>query len=143
MSAIVPSADEFNVTYNGQSYFHEPYFDTSVLDQNEINIYTANFNAMPYQWIREIGQQKRDYAYLTGYNIFAQNTTVVENYTANSAIPPPSASNPNGEGYFIKPGSSNAIDGYLIYEVPGSAEADLRTRISRSPSIVSARPSGA
>ncbi|MFZ2074592.1 MAG: phosphate ABC transporter permease PstA [Methanoregula sp.] len=126
MSAIVPSADEFNVTYNGQSYFHEPYFDTSVLDQNEINIYTANFNAMPYQWIREIGQQKRDYAYLTGYNIFAQNTTVVENYAANSAIPPPTAANVNGAGYFIKPGSSNAIDGYLIYEVPGSAEADLR-----------------
>jgi hypothetical protein len=126
MSAVVPSAAEFNVTYNGQSYSNNPYFDLSVLDQNEISFYTSNFNLLPYQWIREIGQQKRDYAYLTGYNIFGQNTTVVESYTANSAIPPPSASNPNGEGYFIKPGRSNAIDGYLIYEVPDSAAADLR-----------------
>jgi phosphate transport system permease protein len=128
MSAIVPSAAEFNVTYNGQSYSNNPYFDTSVLDPNEISLYTSNFNLLPYQWIREIGEQKRDYAYLTGYNIFGQNTTVVENYTANTntAYTPPSASNPNGEGYFIKPGSSNAIDGYLIYEVPDSAVADLR-----------------
>jgi phosphate transport system permease protein len=126
MSAIVPPASEFIVSYNGQTYSNNPYFDTSVISQNEYNIYSTNFNAMPYQWIREIGQQKRDYAFLTGYDIFGQNTTVVSNYTANSAYSPPSASNPNGEGYFIKPGSSNAIDGYLIYEVPGSAAADLR-----------------
>ena len=126
MSAIVPPASEFIVSYYGQTYSNNPYFDTSVISQNEYNIYSTDFNAMPYQWIREIGQQKRDYAFLTGYNIFGQNTTVVENYTANSAYSPPSASNSNGEGYFIKPGSSNAIDGYLIYEVPGSAAADLR-----------------
>ena len=126
MSAIVPSADQFIVTNNGQTYTHNIYFDTSVLSQNEINYYTANYNALPYQWIREIGGQKRDYAFLTGYNVFGQNQTVVENYTTNSAVSPPSASNPNGEGYFIQPGRSNAIDGYLIYEVPDAVAADLK-----------------
>ena len=64
--AASPSADQFVVTNNGQTYTHTIYFDTSVLTQDEINYYTANYNALPYQWIREIGQQKRDYAFLTG-----------------------------------------------------------------------------
>ena len=81
------AATNFVVTYNNQTYTNNLYFDTSVLDQNEINIYTTDFNALPYQWIREIGQQKRDYAYLTGYNIFGQNQTVISNYT-NSATAP-------------------------------------------------------
>ena len=126
MSAIVPGADQIIVSYNGQTYTNEPYFDTSVLDSNEISIYTANYNLLPYQWIREIGEQKRDYAFLTGYNIFGQNTTVISNYSGNSQFSPPSPTTPNGEGWFIKPGRSNAIDGYLIYEVPGSVATDLR-----------------
>ena len=125
MSAIVPGADQVLVTYNGQTYSNEPYFDTSVLDANEISIYTANFNALPYQWIREIGQQKRDYAFLTGYNIFGQNTSVVSTYSA-SQFSPPNPTTPNGEGHFIEPGHSNAIDGYLIYEVPGAVATDLK-----------------
>jgi len=125
MSAIVPPATSFVVSYKGQTYSNNPYFDTSVLDQNEINIYTADFNALPYQWIREIGQQKRDYAFLTGYNIFGQNQTIISNYST-SANAPPTPPDTNGEGYFITPGRSNAIDGYLIYEVPDAAAADLR-----------------
>ena len=37
----------------------------------QINYYSTNLNDLPYQWIREIGQDKRDYAYLMGYNIFS------------------------------------------------------------------------
>ena len=125
MSAIVPSADQFIVTSNGQTYTHNIYFDTSVLSQNEINYFTTNYNTLPYQWIREIGQQKRDYAFLTGYNVFGQNQTVISNYT-NSANAPPTPPDTNGQGYFIQPGRSNTIDGYLIYEVPDSIAADLR-----------------
>ncbi|HVP97029.1 phosphate ABC transporter permease PstA [Methanoregula sp.] len=127
MSAIVPSADEFFLTNNGQVYTHNIYFDTSVLSQNEINYYSDNFDKLPYQWIREIGEQKRDYAYLTGYNVFGENQTVVTNYTStNSALIPPSPPDTNGQGYFLNPGRSNAIDGYLIYEVPATVAADLK-----------------
>jgi hypothetical protein len=127
MTAIVPSADSFVVVNNGQTYTHNIYFDTSVLSQSEITYYTANFDKLPYQWIREIGQQKRDYAFLTGYNVFGQNQTLATNYTGiNSALIPPSPPDTNGQGYFIRPGRSNAIDGYLIYEVPASVAADLK-----------------
>jgi len=133
MSAIVPPGAQYVVYYKGQAYYNEPYFDTSVLDANEISYYTANFNLLPYQWIREIGQQKRDYAFLTGYNIFGQNTTVISNYSVNTQFSPPSATTPNGEGWFIKPGRSNAIDGYLIYEVPGAVATDLRDTYVQVP----------
>jgi len=133
MSAIVPPGAQYVVYYKGQAYYNEPYFDTSVLDANEISIYTANFNLLPYQWIREIGQQKRDYAFLTGYNIFGQNTTVISNYSANNQFTPPTANTPNGEGHFIKPGRSNAIDGYLIYEVPGGVATDLKDTYVQVP----------
>ena len=127
MSAVVPSADSFVVVNNGQTYTHESYFDTSVLSQNEINYYSANFDKLPYQWIREIGDQKRDYAFLTGYNVFGENQTLITNYTGlNSVLVPPSPPDTNGQGYFIKPGRSNAIDGYLIYEVPAAVAADLK-----------------
>ena len=127
MSAVVPSADSFVVVNNGRTYTHESYFDTSVLSQNEINYYSANFDKLPYQWIREIGDQKRDYAFLTGYNVFGENQTLITNYTGlNSALVPPSPPDTNGQGYFIKPGRSNAIDGYLIYEVPAAVAADLK-----------------
>jgi len=126
MDAIVPAGDDFIVTNNGQTYTHNPFFDLSVLSQSQITHYSTDPQSVPYQWIREIGQQKRDYAFLTGYNIFGQNTTIVTNYTANSAASPPGASTGNGQGFFITPGSSNAIDGYLIYEVPDTVAADLR-----------------
>ncbi|MGA2699178.1 MAG: phosphate ABC transporter permease PstA [Methanoregula sp.] len=126
MDAIVPAGDDFIVTNNGQTYTHNPFFDLSTLSQSQITHYSTDPQSVPYQWIREIGQQKRDYSFLTGYNIFGQNTTVVTNYTANSAASPPSASTGNGQGFFITPGSSNAIDGYLIYEVPDTVAADLK-----------------
>ena len=141
MSAIVPPATSFVVTYNGQTYSNNPYFDTSVLDPDEISNYTANFNTLPYQWIREIGNQRRDYAFLTGYNVFGQNQTTISNSTnsANITLTPPDT---NGQGYFIKPGRSNAIDGYLIYEVPQRQQYISVTRMSRSHSTVSAQRSG-
>jgi phosphate transport system permease protein len=126
MTALVPAADDFILTNNGQTYTHNPFFDLSVFSQSQITHYSTDPQSVPYQWIREIGQQKRDYAFLTGYNIFGQNTTVVTNYTANSAASPPSPNTGNGQGFFIMPGSSNAIDGYLIYEVPDTVAADLK-----------------
>ncbi|ABS56932.1 phosphate ABC transporter, inner membrane subunit PstA [Methanoregula boonei 6A8] len=124
MSALVPSADSFVVVNNGQTYTHNPYFDTSVLTQNEINYYSVHYDQLPYQWIREIGNQKRDYAFLTGFNVFGENTTAITTFTTNA--PPSPGFDTNGQGYFIMPGRSNAIDGYLIYEVPSSVAADLK-----------------
>jgi phosphate transport system permease protein len=124
MSALVPSADSFVVVNNGQTYTHNPYFDTSVLTQNEINYYSVHYDQLPYQWIREIGNQKRDYAFLTGFNVFGENTTAITTFTTNA--PPSPGFDTNGQGYFIMPGRSNAIDGYLIYEVPASVAADLK-----------------
>jgi phosphate transport system permease protein len=123
-TAIVPDAASFVVVHNGQTYTNLPFFDTSVLSQNEINYYTAHYNQLPYQWIREIGDQKRDYAFLTGFNVFGVNTTAITTFTTNA--PPSPGFDTNGQGYFIFPGRSNAIDGYLIYEVPASVAADLK-----------------
>jgi hypothetical protein len=124
-SAIVPSADLIQITNNGNSYTHEPYFNTSVLSDYQIQYYSNHFDKLPYQWIRELGQDKRDYAFLTGYNIFGGWTnatttaTVIATSTATDSITSTNSSSANnGQGFFIKPGASNAIDGYLIFEVP-------------------------
>lgn len=126
-SALVPSADQYNLTYRDQSYGHKAFFNKSVLSDWQIQYYSSHLGDLPYQWIREIGQEQRDYGYLTGYNIFGVNWTTTDNSTVNgentSYIP---SFDVNGKGYFIKPGSSNAIDGYLIYEVPDSVAADLK-----------------
>jgi phosphate transport system permease protein len=124
-SAIVPSATQFMVMHGGEGYTNQPFFNTSILDTQQYNLYSALFagnpSAVSYQWIREIGQQKRDYAFLTGYNPFGQNTTSTINPPTSSG----GSSNTNGQGFFLLPGGSNAIDGYLIYEVPKSVIADL------------------
>jgi hypothetical protein len=111
-SAIAPSADEFNVTYNGNSAGRLPYLNRSVLSDFQLN--ELGLGSSPtlqeeyYQWIREIGQDKRDYAYLTGENLFSTSYTSSEYH-----------------GSYLKPGRSQAIDGYLIYEVPIEATKHL------------------
>jgi phosphate transport system permease protein len=122
-AAIVPSAAQFVVTNGNTTYTNEPYFNISLLSSTEYITYSAeSLDQLPYQWIREIGQQKRDYAYLTGYNPFGQNTS---SELSTSTLVSPGSMDTNGQGWFINPGSSNAIDGYLVYEVPETVAADL------------------
>lgn len=121
-SAIVPSADAITVTYKGTTYTHLPYFDKSYLSDWQIDYYSTHLDKLPYQWIRELGANKRDYAYLTGYNIFGQNLTRLD----STSDVPNTGFDINGKGFFIQPGSSNAIDGYLIYNVPDAVAADLK-----------------
>jgi len=122
-SALVPSADKIVVSSNGNTTDHLPFFNMSVLSEYQRNYYSTHYDKLPYQWIRELGQDKRDYAFLTGYNIFggwsfvSTNATVTdENSTSTDSSVSSSAT--NGQGFFIKPGPGNAIDGYLVYEVP-------------------------
>jgi len=131
-SAIVPSAERVRVTNNGITYKNLPYFDESVLSSYQSDYYESHYDDLPYQWIRELGQDKRDYAFLTGYNIFgnwewtnvtATTTTVTVTPTTTDAESDTETSSnnqtsTNGQGFFIKPGPGNAVDGYLIYEVP-------------------------
>ena len=119
-SAIVPSADAVIVTYHGTIYTHQPYFNKTYLSDWQNDYYSTHLDKLPYQWIREVGQMKRDYAYLTGYNVFGQNTTRTDNLTE---VPNP-GSDINGKGFFLQPGSSNALDGYLIFDVPDAVVND-------------------
>jgi hypothetical protein len=144
-SALVPSAEMLPVVYNDTIYLHRPYFNLSVLSSFQREIYGgANENyRLPYQWIRELGQDQRDYAFLSGYTIIKDNNTSNSTATNTSAssnvtkctgsitLPTESGKIISKEitegqcpGFFIKPGESNAIEGYLIYEVP--EEIDLK-----------------
>jgi hypothetical protein len=87
-----------------------------------------------YQWIREIGQDKRDYAYLTGENLFTGGNssavvtltpTVTVTTSTSSVTTNTTNSNTGYHGAYLKPGPSQAIDGYLIYEVPIEATKHL------------------
>jgi len=133
-SAIIPAADQMMVTNNGNSYVNDPFFNMSVLSQSQIDYYSNNLNDLPYQWIRELGQQKRDYSYLMGYNVFAANGgtsaggsagnigELTSNASGDSSSFGINQTEPQwGLGYFLLPGTSNAIDGYLIYTVPDTA----------------------
>lgn len=141
-SALVPSAEMLPVLYNNTIYMHNTYFDTSVLSSFQRDMYGgANENAkLPYQWIRELGQDKRDYAFLSGYRVIdtGSNLTTVNGSLANAdvwssitrctgsiSLPTDSGGKVTRDitdgqcpGFFIKPGENNAIDGYLIYEIP-------------------------
>jgi phosphate transport system permease protein len=124
-SALVPSAEKIQISNNGKTYSHEPYFNTSVLSSYQIDYYSDHYEQLPYQWVREIGQDKRDYAFLTRYNIFGgwnfvSNPIVKETATVSTITSTGSSSSNNGKGFFIKPGPGNAIDGYLVFEVPDS-----------------------
>ena len=102
-----------------------------------MNYYSSHFTQLPYQWIRELGQDKRDYAYLPGYNIFGAGNFSADNSTAITTTPTPtttysttistgSGSATNGKGFFVKPGPGNAVDGYLIFAVMDNvAKKDL------------------
>jgi|GEM_PF-791450 len=127
-SAVVPSADQFILYNNGNSYTHKDYINMSAFSQYQIDFYAVNQNKIPYQWIREIGQTKRDYAFITGYNPFDQGFATLNSTTDTATTDTGTNTSSSGlyPGYFIKPGSSNAIDGYLIYEVPDSVAKDLR-----------------
>ncbi len=142
-SAILPSADQFYIENNGNTYTHLPYVNLSALSTNQSgtfsDLYISNPEQVPYQWIRELGQDRRDYAFLTGYDLYGgSNSTANGTATVTlTTVPTPtvvSASGTiiseadvgtnNGQGFFIKPGPSNAIDGYLIYEVPEDVVMD-------------------
>jgi len=133
-SAILPSADQIQITNNGNTYTHLPFFNKSALSSYQTDFYRSHYDQLPYQWIRELGQEKRDYAFLTGYNIFGDWTftttntteTVTPTTTDNTSTTSTTSTNSttNGKGFFIKPGRSNAIDGFLIYEVPESLVKD-------------------
>lgn len=128
-SAIIPSADRFNVSYNGYSSGRLPYLNTSLISTWQYSQLGAeNRREQYYQWIREIGQDKRDYAYLTGENLFKngnsttwgnETTTITTSTTGNTTNT--SAYN----GAFLKPGQSQTVDGYLIFLVPDAATKDL------------------
>jgi len=137
-STIVPSADQIMVTNNGNTYPHEPFFNKSVLSSYQSDYYSTHYNDLPYQWIREIGQDKRDYAFLTFYNIFGNDwataynmtvtpaatvtaATVTVSDTSDTTVSTSTSAANNGQGFFLHPGSSNAIDGYMIYTVPNTA----------------------
>ena len=128
-SAIVPSADAFNVTYQGNSTGRIPYLNTSLISENQREKLglgsSETLHEQYYQWIREIGQNKRDYAYLTGENLFGKfNSTSFSDTTSNSTTL--TATNSNSyTGAYLKPGRSQAIDGYLIFEVPDKATKHL------------------
>jgi hypothetical protein len=125
-SALVPSAEKIQISNNGKTYSHEPYFNKSVLSSSQIQYYSDHYEQLPYQWVRELGQDKRDYAFLTGYNIFGKwenvtyNSTSTENVTVANPIYNESTAidTYNGMGFFIRPGQGDVIDGYLIFEVP-------------------------
>jgi hypothetical protein len=137
-SALVPSAEKIQVTSNGQNYTHKPYFEKSVLSASQIDYYSSRYNDLPYQWIRELGQDKRDYAFLTGYNIFGEYNFTSTTVNTTATVTPTSTRNyttqttstgngeaTNGKGFFIKPGPGNAIDGYLIFELPDTVKRNL------------------
>jgi hypothetical protein len=124
-SALVPSAEQIQISNNGMTFAHEPYFNTSVLSSSQREYYSDHYEQLPYQWVRELGQDKRDYAFLTGYNIFGgwnfvSNPIVTATTTVSTTTSTGSSSSNNGKGFFIKPGPGNAIDGYLVFEVPDS-----------------------
>jgi phosphate transport system permease protein len=129
-SAIVPPADVFNVSYRGNSYGRLPYMNTSLLSdfqQNSLGLASSStLQEQYYQWIREIGQNKRDYAYLTGENLFGNNNSTASNDTVFINTTATTTNSTAGyNGAYLKPGPSQAIDGYLIYEVPYEATTHL------------------
>jgi phosphate transport system permease protein len=127
-SAVIPSADRFNVSYHGYSSGRLPYLNTSMISTwQSSQLGTENRREQYYQWIREIGQDKRDYAYLTGENLFKGNSTTWGNVTTDiTTSTTTSTTNITAyNGAFLKPGRSQAVDGYLIFPVPDAATKDL------------------
>lgn len=135
-SAVIPSADRFNISSNGGYYNRLPYLNRTVFSDYQFEQFPCqgfgneNLREQYYQWIREIGQDKRDYAYLTGQNLFRKNdndnscSANTDSETDVSAVYPKYAAHYNAT--WLKPGPSQSIDGYLIYEVPAATTGDLK-----------------
>jgi phosphate transport system permease protein len=128
-SAIIPSADRFNVSYNGYSSGRLPYLNTSLISTwQSSQLGAENRREQYYQWIREIGQDKRDYAYVTGENLFKSDNSTSwgnETTTATTSTTVNTTNTSAYNGAFLKPGRSQAVDGYLIFPVPDAATKDL------------------
>jgi hypothetical protein len=129
-SSVIPSADSINVSYKGNSTGRLAYLNTSVISTWQFNqLGSENRREQYYQWIREIGQNKRDYAYLTGENLFKGGnstsdvtvTPTVTVSTASASLNLTTKTSSTYNGAYLKPGRSQAIDGYLIFEVPDEA----------------------
>jgi len=92
----IPSADAFSLcgilpSGDNSCYTNLPYQNTTGYDETALERLNST-----YQWIREVGVNERDYAYL-------RNSWYLSSGHA---------------GGFLWPGESNAINGYLVYEVP-------------------------
>lgn len=127
-SSVIPSADRFNVTSMGTSYGRLPYLNRSVISTWQSGqLENHDLWERYYQWIREIGQDKRDYAYLTGENLFrAANESLLDTCSDIVVLGDTTTINArNCTGWFLKPGRSQAVDGYLIFEVPDEVTENL------------------
>ncbi|MDP3565353.1 MAG: phosphate ABC transporter permease PstA [Methanoregula sp.] len=127
-SIVIPTADAFTVGYNGNTYTRLPYLNKSVISELQAKALSSeNQREQYYQWIRELGATKRDYAYLTGQtyyeNSWLTNSTV---NTTSSSSNTTSGNSTAYSWYYLKPGASQAVDGYLIYEVPDEIATNLR-----------------
>ena len=87
----IPSADAIAACDpDGTCYDHRPYRNST-----GYNDFQNQTFASEYQWVRELGVNDRDYEYIRENSFMGEQG-----------------------GGFIWPGTSNAIDGYLLYEVP-------------------------
>jgi hypothetical protein len=116
------------VGYEGKTYTRLSYLNKSVISsQQGAALSSENLREQYYQWIREIGAGKRDYAYLTGQNYYEDSW--LTNSTVNATTSSTNTTSANSTAYswyYLKPGASHAVDGYLIYEVPDSVAANLK-----------------
>jgi len=127
-SIVIPTADAFTVGYNGNTYTRLPYLNKSVISELQAKALSSeNQREQYYQWIRELGATKRDYAYLTGQTYYENSW--LTNSTVNTTSSSSNISSGNSTAYswyYLKPGASQAVDGYLIYEVPDEVATNLR-----------------
>jgi hypothetical protein len=120
-STIIPNADQITISYAGKTYERLPYLNKSVLSSWQVSqMRSEDKRDQYYQWIREIGQSKRDYAYLTGENLFGENLLTTNSTSSSLNTTNMSAGNTTYWWYYLKPGQSLAVDGYLVFEVPDS-----------------------
>ena len=92
----IPSTDAISLCGNlplgeGTCYTNLPFLNTTAYDDTALQVFNDT-----YQWIREVGVNERDYAYLRDSWFLSSGHA----------------------GGFLWPGEGSAIDGYLIYEVP-------------------------
>ena len=87
----IPSPDAITVSSPGAGdILHRSYWNASYYNEFENKTFRHD-----YPWVRELGVNDRDYEYLREFGFQGEQG-----------------------GGFLWPGSSNAIHGYLVYEVP-------------------------